>query len=250
MRDHDYYRPVELARAVGVSAASVRMYEHEGFLPPTERSASGHRRYRARHLHALKVSRALMHGYGWQYARRVMQAVHGDDSGDVVSLVDARHAALDRNRREVEAAVSSLRLLSERAPVARKSSVGTQKVRVGEAARLAGVRPSAVRFWEREGLLHPRRDPQNGYRLYDREDVERLRIVVVLRDAGYRSDDIRQVLDELRGGNPAAALLRAQRRADELERMSLACMEATAALWGYLARYALPDDTCNPLDRS
>ncbi|HEV2065937.1 MAG TPA: MerR family transcriptional regulator [Thermomicrobiales bacterium] len=123
-------------------------------------------------------------------------------------------------------------------------------MRVGEAARFAGVRLSSVRCWEREGLLHPRRDPESGYRLYDRDDVGRLRIIIVLRDAGYRSDDVRQVLDELRGGNPAAALLRAQRRADELEQVSLACMEATAALWGYLARYALPERHPDSPDRS
>ena len=123
-------------------------------------------------------------------------------------------------------------------------------MRVGEAARFAGVRLSSVRCWEREGLLHPRRDPESGYRLYDRDDVGRLRIIIVLRDAGYRSDDIWQMLDELRGGNPAAALLRAQRRADGLEQVSLACMEATAALWGYLARYALLERHPDSPDRS
>jgi hypothetical protein len=68
-------------------------------------------------------------------------------------------------------------------------------------------------------------------------------MVIVLRNAGYRFDDIRQVLDELGGGNPVAALERAQRRADELEQVSLACMEATAALWGYLFRYVIPVNT-------
>jgi DNA-binding transcriptional MerR regulator len=233
------FRPIDLAREGGVSAASVRSYERDGFLPPAERTASGHRRYGARHLDALRVSRALMRGYGWQYARHVMHAVHRDDSGSVVSLVDARHAALDRDRREVEAAVRSLRLLSERAPPARESFAGARAVRVGEAARLVGVRPSAMRFWEREGLVRPRRDAASGYRLYDRADVDRLHLIVVLRDAGYRPGDIRQVLDELGSGNPAAALARAQRRAEELARLSLACMEATAALWGYLSAYVV-----------
>ncbi|MDQ3541165.1 MAG: MerR family transcriptional regulator, partial [Chloroflexota bacterium] len=161
-----------------------------------------------------------------------------------MALVDAKHAGIDRGRHEVEEAVRALRLLSEGlATISPPGESQTQSgsVRVGEAARLAGVRPSSVRFWEREGLLHPRRDPRSGYRLYDRDDVGRLRIIIVLRDAGYRFDDIRQVLDELGGGNSAAALLKAQRRSDELEQMSLACMEATAALWGYLARYIIPD---------
>jgi DNA-binding transcriptional MerR regulator len=247
----DRFRPVDLARDVAISAASVRLYEREGFLPPVERSASGHRLYRTRHLHALRVSRTLMKGYGWQYARRVMREVHRGDIPAVMALVDAKHAGIDRGRSEVEAAIRALRLLSER--LAKPPGPGELAghlsfVRVGEAARLAGVRPSAVRFWEQEGLLHPRRDARSGYRLYDRDDVERLRIIIVLRDAGYRFDDMRLVLAELGGGNPAAALVRAQRRADELERVSLACMEATAALWGYLARYAIDEQP--PLPRT
>jgi len=249
----DRFRPVDLARDVAISAASVRLYEREGFLPPAERGPSGHRLYRERHLHALQTSRSLMRGYGWQFARAVMRAVHRGDVPETMALVDARHAEIDRGRRDVDDAVRALRLISEGLAAPIEPGGGPRPsgpLRVGEAARLAGVRPSAVRFWEREGLLHPRRDPASGYRLYDRDDVGRLRIVIVLRDAGYRPDDIRQVLDELRGGNPAAALLRAQQRADELERVSLACMEGTAALWGYLSRHVLPDDRRDPPARS
>ena len=244
----DCYRPVDLAWDAAISAASVRMYEREGFLSPAERGTSGHRRYRERHLHALRTSRSLMKGYGWVYARDVMRAVHQGDIPGVMAIVDARHAGIDRERRDVDDAVRTLRLISDglATPIGPGGAPRQSgSLRVGEAARLAGVRPSSLRFWEREGLLHPRRDPESGYRLYDRDDVGRLRIIIVLREAGYRSDDIRQVLDELRGDNPAAALLRAQRRADDLERVSLACMEATAALWGYLARYAIPEEPPN-----
>jgi DNA-binding transcriptional MerR regulator len=240
------YRAIDLARDVAISAASVRLYEREGFLPPVERSASGHRLYRERHLHALRVSRALMKGYGWEYARKVMRAVHQGDMLAVMALVDAKHAGIDRGRSEVEAATRALRLLSER--LAKPPGPGELAghpsfVRVGEAARLVGVRPSSVRFWEQEGLLHPRRDPGSKYRLYDQDHIRQLRIIIVLRNAGYRFDDIRQVLDDLGDGNPTAAFFRAQRRAAELERVSLACMEATATLWGYLAQYVIPDES-------
>ncbi|MDQ3541390.1 MAG: MerR family DNA-binding transcriptional regulator, partial [Chloroflexota bacterium] len=167
----DRYRPIDLARDVAISAASVRLYEREGFLPPAERSASGHRLYRTRHLDALRVSRSLMKGYGWEYARKVMQAVHRGDVPATMALVDAKHAGIDRGRHEVEEAVRALRLISE--GLATSSPPGDSpgqpgSVHVGEAARLAGVRPSSVRFWEQEGLLHPRRYPRSGYRLYDR----------------------------------------------------------------------------------
>jgi DNA-binding transcriptional MerR regulator len=52
--------------------------------------------------------------------------------------------------------------------------------RIGEAARRVGVSPSALRLWERQGLVRPARS--NGrYRLYTDGDLERLRRIRRLR---------------------------------------------------------------------
>ena len=45
---------------------------------------------------------------------------------------------------------------------------------VGEAAGFLGVSASTLRNWDRQGRLAPRRHPINGYRLYLKEDLERL----------------------------------------------------------------------------
>ena len=51
---------------------------------------------------------------------------------------------------------------------------------IGEAARRVGVSASALRLWERQGLVRPRRS--NGrYRLYTEADLEQLRSVRRLR---------------------------------------------------------------------
>ena len=57
-------------------------------------------------------------------------------------------------------------------------------MKVSELARLAGVAPSAIRFYEETGVLPvaPRR--QNGYRDYGAEELARLRLVVSLRRLG------------------------------------------------------------------
>lgn len=57
-------------------------------------------------------------------------------------------------------------------------------MRVSQLAQRAGVAPTAIRFYEAEGILPmpPRAD--NGYREYDDTDLCRLRIVVALRGLG------------------------------------------------------------------
>jgi len=45
---------------------------------------------------------------------------------------------------------------------------------VKEAAEFLGVSSSTLRNWDRAGKLTPRRHPVNGYRLYERSQLERL----------------------------------------------------------------------------
>ena len=45
---------------------------------------------------------------------------------------------------------------------------------VGQAARFLGVTPATLRNWDRSGKLKAHRHPINGYRLYNRKELEEL----------------------------------------------------------------------------
>jgi len=45
---------------------------------------------------------------------------------------------------------------------------------VGEAAATLGVSRSTLRNWDKAGKLKPYRHPVNGYRLYNRNELEAL----------------------------------------------------------------------------
>jgi DNA-binding transcriptional MerR regulator len=49
---------------------------------------------------------------------------------------------------------------------------------IAEAAKSLGVTPSTLRNWDRRGKLTPRRHPINGYRIYDRAEIERLKLEI------------------------------------------------------------------------
>jgi DNA-binding transcriptional MerR regulator/quercetin dioxygenase-like cupin family protein len=62
-----------------------------------------------------------------------------------------------------------------------RSGNGTEPAyRIGDAAAQIGVSPSALRLWERQGLIQPRRT-RGRYRLYTESDVETLRRITRLR---------------------------------------------------------------------
>ncbi|WP_304453292.1 heavy metal-responsive transcriptional regulator [Nocardiopsis sp. YSL2] len=67
-------------------------------------------------------------------------------------------------------------------------------MRVSELARLTGVRPTTVRYYEDIGLLPPARRTSAGYRDFGEEDVERLDFVRAAQGLGMRLDEIAEVL--------------------------------------------------------
>jgi DNA-binding transcriptional MerR regulator len=73
--------------------------------------------------------------------------------------------------------------------------------RIGEAARRIGVSPSALRLWERQGLVRPQRGGSR-YRIYTDGDLEQLRSIRRLRQVDrLNAPGIRRVL----GGTLRAA---------------------------------------------
>ena len=72
--------------------------------------------------------------------------------------------------------------------------------RIGDVARYVGVSTHALRAWERRyGTVDPRRSA-GGNRLYDAEQIERLRTLKYLTDHGYSISEVARLsLVELKG---------------------------------------------------
>ncbi len=73
------------------------------------------------------------------------------------------------------------------------AELGSPRHRIGEAARQVGVSASALRLWERQGLVRPAR--RGAYRLYTDADLEHLRSIRRLRQVDrLNAPGIRRVL--------------------------------------------------------
>ena len=93
---------------------------------------------------------------------------------------------------------------------------------IGEVASRAGVRPSALRYYEGVGLLPPPRRA-NGRRRYDgevlREALDRLAVVRVAQQAGFTISEIKTLLDGFSEDTPPSERWRvlAQDKLPEVE---------------------------------
>ncbi|HYQ80540.1 MAG TPA: MerR family transcriptional regulator [Anaeromyxobacteraceae bacterium] len=112
----------------------------------------------------------------------------------------------------------------------------------GDLARATGNTVRTVRFYEEQGLLKPSVVSGGGHRRYTAEDLERLRLILDLREMGLALCDIRALFD-LRSGCSSVAefavrfrevLLRhlelAEARLERLRRVRRELHQAVAAI--------------------
>ncbi|MBI1257902.1 MAG: MerR family transcriptional regulator [Chloroflexi bacterium] len=70
----------------------------------------------------------------------------------------------------------------------------SEEMTIGEVARRAGMRPSALRYYESVGLLLPTRRV-GGQRRYDAEALHQLMLIQFAQRVGFSLDEIRQLFD-------------------------------------------------------
>ncbi|MFF0343412.1 MerR family transcriptional regulator [Kribbella sp. NPDC004875] len=77
-------------------------------------------------------------------------------------------------------------------------------MRIGELAQHTGVDQQLLRYYEKQGLLHPDRAP-NGYRIYSESDVNAVHRIRTLLAAGLTTAAIAAIGDCVRDNPPTPA---------------------------------------------
>ena len=67
---------------------------------------------------------------------------------------------------------------------------------IGDISERTGLAPSAIRFYEEQGLVHPFRT-DSGQRRFDRADIRRLSFVMISQNLGFSIAEIRAALETL-----------------------------------------------------
>ncbi|GHC24736.1 MerR family transcriptional regulator [Aidingimonas halophila] len=81
-------------------------------------------------------------------------------------------------------------------------------MKVSDLASATGVTPETVRHYTREGLLTPDRNPNNGYQLYDGEDLQRLRFIQRARTLGFSVKEVADILAHADHGDSPCPMVR------------------------------------------
>ncbi|WP_347835387.1 MerR family transcriptional regulator [Gracilibacillus sp. JCM 18860] len=166
-----------------------------GIVPPAKRKANGYRVYTEVHEAYFKCIRAMYPGFGMATVRKVMPMIQQNKFTEALWEVNRVQANLYENKQQ---AIKALDILK---PDNMESFLNRQNKNLynigGEVEREIKVPATTIRHWEKEGLIKPVRDAENGYRMYSRDDIRKLLIIRTVQSSVYFLDSVREILDRI-----------------------------------------------------
>jgi len=116
---------------------------------------------------------------------------------------------------------------------------------IGEVARRTGVKPSALRYYEQEGLL-PRASRTGGRRRYGERDVRMVEVLRFAQQAGFTLDEIKKLFHRFDAKAPLGARWRllAQSKLRELDELQARIVQMRRAIEQGLACGCMRVEEC------
>lgn len=188
MKDQVFYTTSQAAASVGIHANTVRMYEDAGLIPKPDRKENGYRIFTQRHIEQLKLVRLafkteITHN---GLRKRAIRIIKTSAIGDYKNALEQTQEYLEQVRKEKKQAVEAVKtaenLLKQKEETQEEKEplILTRQ----QTAKLLNITTDTLRNWERNGLLQVK-NKKNGYHIYDKEDIKRLKIIRALRSAHY-----------------------------------------------------------------
>ncbi|TES56771.1 MerR family transcriptional regulator [Halalkalibacterium halodurans] len=187
-----YFKPKEIADELHISTSALRHYESWGVVPAPERAENGYRLYTKVHLAYFRCLRSMVPGFGYQLTYDVLRHIQKKEMNEAFWLVNEEQAKLHEEKRLAD---QTLAMLQEPDVTTLNNRRIKNKMTIGEAAELTNVQTSAIRHWEKEGLLSPERNLENGYRLYTPVHIRQILLIRTLRKTVYFLDKMKEVVD-------------------------------------------------------
>lgn len=193
------YRTSDIAKIIGVHPNTVRLYEKIGLIPYACRESNGYRVFTDFHLAQFKLARTAFEVEILQSGLRKMAVdiIKTSARREFVLALKQAGQYFERIRNEKKKAEETLVIVREQLQDKETEKVEKNlEMKRNETADYLGVTIDTLRNWEMNGLLSVKRN-QNGYRIYNSKDIQRLKIIRSLRYANYSLSSILRMLNAL-----------------------------------------------------
>jgi DNA-binding transcriptional MerR regulator len=188
------YKTSQIAKIIGIHPNTVRMYEDLGLIPKPLRGTNGYRIFGNVHIDQFKLARTAFQIEVLQNGlrKRMIEVVKLSAKGqyeDAITLTNMYTTILDSEIANAKEAVQITNTLLKSS-----FSENTILLKRKEVSDILGITMDTLRNWEMNGLLKVKRK-ENGYRIYDCEDINKLKMIRSLRCANYSLSAILRMMN-------------------------------------------------------
>lgn len=190
------YKTATVASIVGYHPNTIRLYETWGLITPPKRLENGYRVYTDLHIHQIELAKTalaipvLQNGLR-KKAMNIIKACATLSFDKALMLTKEYIAQVEEEIHNAKEAIAIVEQLLTRKPIEQRITF-TRK----QTATYLHISIDTLRNWELNGLLLVKRK-KNGYRIYTQDDIQRLKIIKVLRLANYSLSAILRLLSSL-----------------------------------------------------
>lgn len=187
-------RPIDIARKLDVGTSALRHYEEWGIVPPVKRKANGYRMYTEEHEAYFQCIRAMYPGFGMATVRKIMPLLQRNNMTEALWEVNKIQADLHQRK---QLAIKALEILKPDNMESFLQKRSKKWYTIGEVEREIDVPATTLRHWEKEGLITPSRNPENGYRQYNHENIRHLLIIRTVQSSVFFLDTVRDITNKI-----------------------------------------------------
>ena len=92
-------------------------------------------------------------------------------------------------------------------------------LKIKQLSELTNTPASTIRYYEKEGLLVPSARSQGGYRLYNLDDVNKIRMIKFCQSVGFSLLELKPIFDETKPKEHEKILASLSAKQDELSEL-------------------------------
>lgn len=190
------YKTNEIAQIIGVHPNTVRMYEDIKFISRPNRRENGHREFTELHISQMQFARLALHGELLQNSLRkkaiqIIKLCGECKFKEAICETYQYKTMLEHESKNAKEAIQAVANILGNHTIDYSKTYKRQ-----EMADLLEVTIDTLRNWELNGLMTVARK-SNGYRIYNEEDLQRLKIIRILRCANYSLSSILRLMNRL-----------------------------------------------------
>ncbi|MGE5317001.1 MAG: MerR family transcriptional regulator [Chloroflexota bacterium] len=188
------YKTTEIARIIGIHANTVRLYEELGLIPEPARKANGYRIFTEVHIEQFRLARLALRAEVTQNGlrKKAIDIIKTSASSNYEKAIELTELYLAQVKIEQSNAEEAIEITKQLLSNSNKEGPELFFTRQ-EAADYLHITIDTLRNWELNGLLAVKRK-KNGYRIYNNQDIQRLKIIRTLRCANYSLSSILRML--------------------------------------------------------